>query len=76
MDERRSFRRPTTRAKLAKIRMLLSGSPKMGPTRHHVDTNLCDACTAGQKKNLVVVETRTFDFFNTRKVLYLSEKMD
>ena len=33
MDERRSFRRPTTRAKLAKIRMLLSGSPKMGPTR-------------------------------------------
>ena len=32
MDEWQSFRRPTTRAKLVKIRMLLSGSPKMGPT--------------------------------------------
>lgn len=33
MDERRSFRRPTTRAKLAETRTLQSGSPKMGPTR-------------------------------------------
>ena len=29
-----------------------------------------------RKKKLGVVETRTFDFFNTRKVFYLSEKMD
>ena len=32
--------------------------------------------TAGQKKNLAVVEMSSFDFFNTRKVLCLSELFD
>ena len=30
------------------------------------------AGTAGQEKILAVVASRTFDFFNTRKIIYLS----
>ena len=32
--------------------------------------------TAGQKKILDVVGSRTFDFFNTREILYLSQIVD
>ena len=32
--------------------------------------------TAGQKKILDVVGSRTFDFFNTREILYLSDIFD
>lgn len=39
----------------------------------HQHKSKSNTCTAGQEKNLAEVETRTFDFFNTRESLDSSD---